>query len=475
MKWTIPIVTLIIFILLAGCTAPTAPMRGIQGVNGTPGSSTIDVNYTFTSAPGTDALVINVGNATDALLDFTIPSGTNGSNLDTSWNLSYYLRDTSRSLTGMNIHRDINNDVLSIVGGTGGLPYGANLQLYGGSNVAQSGGAIFSVGDAAGTGSKVVWSILGTTNTPTLNMNNNNIVSLLDPTNDQDAATKHYVDTTVGAPIVTGALTSTNPVALSAASYVVGNPVGISLRNDQALTINTISTDPALSTSNYSISTSSAVKNYVDVKTTATSFRIGSVTDYTDFSTTGHQTMVGNARPWRDALTDAINIKNTATPGISIDSGEGVVAYTHTAALTDYMYLNIQLNHDRDLSANIYPHIHFFAAEGSTVPNFLVQYRWQTAGGTKVTAWSNHKCNTMVGTAPGAGVINHNIAGNTTGIAVPAGTGLSDIIQFRVIRDHSNGSGVFAGDDPYTGTVNVLAFDVHLIINSLGSNEEYVK
>jgi hypothetical protein len=453
--------------------APTAPMRGIQGANGTPGSSTIDVNYTFTGAPGTSALVTNVGNATDALLDFTIPGGMNGSNLDTSWNLSYYLRDTSRSLTGGFIKRDANDDYLSIVGGTGSPPYGGNLQLYGGANIAQSGGAIFAVGDAAGTGTKVVWSVLGTTNTPELSMNNNKIVSLLDPTNDQDAATKNYVDSAF--PSSTGAFTSTNPVVLSSAREVIGGALNVFLRNDLGDTINTISTDPALSTSNYSISTTSAIKNYVDNLSTVTWLRIGSSTDYTNFSTTGHQTMVGNARPWRDALTDAINIKNTATPGISISSTESTVAYIHTAALTDYMFLNIQLNHDRDLTANIYPHIHFFAAEGSTVPNFLIQYRWQTAGGTKITDWSNHKCNTMVGTPPGAGVTNHNIAGNTTGIAVPVGTGLSDIIQFRVIRDHSNGSGVFAGDDPYTATVNVLAFDVHFMVNSLGSNEEYVK
>jgi hypothetical protein len=67
--------------------------------------------------------------------------------------------------------------------------------------------------------------------------------------------------------IVNGSLTSTNPVALSAARFVIGGDVNVFLRNDQALTINTISTDPSLSTSNYSISTSSAVKNYVDGKT----------------------------------------------------------------------------------------------------------------------------------------------------------------------------------------------------------------
>jgi hypothetical protein len=169
MKWKLIVILLIAFILLAGCMAPTAPMRGIPGAKGDSGASTIDVNYTFTGAPGTGALVVNVGNITDAMLDFTIPRGTDG----------------------------INNMTAGPQGiqGPQGIP--------------------------------------GTDATP----------------------------------VVNGSLTSTNPVALSAARFVIGGDANIFLRNDQALTINTISTDPALSTSNYSISTSSAVKNYVDGKT----------------------------------------------------------------------------------------------------------------------------------------------------------------------------------------------------------------
>ncbi len=197
MKWKLSIVILIVFIFLSGCMAPTAPMRGIQGANGTPGSSTIDVNYTFTGAPGTAATVTNIGNATDALLDFTIPSGITGSNFDASWNISYYLRDTSRSLTGGYIARDVNDETLSVYGGTVTPPYGAHLQLYGGTNVAMDGGAAMRIGDASGDG-KTVWSILGRTDTPTLDLNNNNIISLATPINDYDAATKKYVDDTIG-------------------------------------------------------------------------------------------------------------------------------------------------------------------------------------------------------------------------------------------------------------------------------------
>ena len=56
------------------------------------------------------------------------------------------------------------------------------------------------------------------------------------------------------------------------------------------------------------------------------------------------------------------------------------------------------------------------------------------------TDWTYYKLNTMLpaGAAPGAGITKNMICGNTTGITPPSGAGLSDIVQFRVMRDHDN-------------------------------------
>jgi hypothetical protein len=57
--------------------------RGYNGTAGSPGApgtaATINVNYTFTGASGTSALVTNIGTQYAALLDFTIPQGPQGS------------------------------------------------------------------------------------------------------------------------------------------------------------------------------------------------------------------------------------------------------------------------------------------------------------------------------------------------------------------------------------------------------------
>jgi hypothetical protein len=199
---------------------------------------------------------------------------------------------------------------------------------------------------------------------------------------------------------------------------------------------------------------------------------IGSETDHTKFTAEGHQIMIGDARPWRDQLTDAINIKSTGT-GVSVNSTESTMDFVNNANLNDYLFFNVQLNHDKDLSASIYPHIHFFQAEAQ-MPNFLLQYRWHVNGGLKTTAWTNLKCNSRAFDNPAGGQTRNQIA-YSAAITIPAGSTISDIVQFRILRDTGNASTAFTGTDPYTATVGVLAFDIHFMTDSLGSNEEYEK
>lgn len=199
--------------------------------------------------------------------------------------------------------------------------------------------------------------------------------------------------------------------------------------------------------------------------------KFGSETNYSQFDTTGHQTMVGTARPWRDQLADALSLKVQGS-GISVDSTEATVVFATNADYpTDYCFTNIQLNHDKDLTASIYPHIHWFQAENNS-PNFILEYRWQINGGAKVTSWTPLVCNTLAHTYS-SGTI-HQIS-YTAPIDVPVGTTLSDIIQFRIYRDTANDSTEFAGADPYTLAAHIMAFDVHFQINSLGSTDEYTK
>lgn len=188
---------------------------------------------------------------------------------------------------------------------------------------------------------------------------------------------------------------------------------------------------------------------------------------FTGFNDDGFMEMHGNARVFRDELGDALSLKVQGV-GITTNSIELVVEFPNTADLNDYLYKNVQLNHDRDSTTAIFPHLHFFQ-ENNAVPNFLLQYRWQINGTQKVTPWTNLRCNVAV--LPYVSGSMSQIASTLDGIAPPAESGLSDIIQFKMIRDSANASGEFVGADPYAGTVGVTSFDVHILLNTLGSDE----
>lgn len=192
---------------------------------------------------------------------------------------------------------------------------------------------------------------------------------------------------------------------------------------------------------------------------------------FTEFDSTGHQTMAGDARPWRDELGDALSLRVQGT-GVAPNVTEATIEFATNADLNDYIYKNQQLNHDRDETSTVYPHVHFFQTT-SGVPNFLLDYRWQKNEQAKTTGWTRVKFNYPEATYTG-GTLNQ-ICSTVSGLIPPSGSVISDIIQFKLYRDNANASGLFDGLDPVGAAVGVLSFDTHIQLSSLGSTEQYVK
>lgn len=200
-------------------------------------------------------------------------------------------------------------------------------------------------------------------------------------------------------------------------------------------------------------------------------FYAGSTTNYTKIDNAGHQTMVGNGRPWRDELGELLGKKRKGSR-ITEDLDEGALLFADTCAIADdWVIANVQLNHDKDLSASIYPHLHWHQAS-SNVPNWLLQYRWQVQGAAKTTAWTSAKYASHAATYS-SGTLNQIT--KWAAIAPPSGAGLSDIVQFRLLRDCANDSELFGDKDPLTGNASAVMFDVHFRVNSIGSDSEYAK
>jgi hypothetical protein len=239
---------------------------------------------------------------------------------------------------------------------------------------------------------------------------------------------------------------------------------GINNTNEIVIGRNTIGHGSNTTTIGDSASTTKAyINGFIQLPKT------GDGTNYTSFEADGTLVMEGNATVFDDIGGDAIALKSSGSH-LTENAAEAMMQYSTSATLTDYMYTNVQLSHSW-AGTTVYPHIHFMETT-SSMPNFLLQYRYQALGGAKTTAWTDIKCNTAA-LGYSSGTIQQ-ISKTASGLTVTGGH-ISDVIQFRVIRDVSNSSGLFTGTDPVGAAVDVLSFDVHYEKNTLGSRTESAK
>lgn len=157
--------------------------------------------------------------------------------------------------------------------------------------------------------------------------------------------------------------------------------------------------------------------------------------------------------------------------GLALNDTEGTADFATNANLSDYLWDNTQLNHDRDFSSPIHPHIHWFQAQNNT-PNWLLHYRWHLNGGAKVTSWTYLPCNTNAFAYTSGTILQISYG---AAIVAPASSNVSDIIQFRIYRDNANTSAQFGGADAYSAVAGMLSFDCHIELDSNGSIAEYHK
>lgn len=199
--------------------------------------------------------------------------------------------------------------------------------------------------------------------------------------------------------------------------------------------------------------------------------KFGDITggNYSEFKTDGTLKFNGDATTFRDELGDAVSLKVQGV-GIALDPGEAVLNFQTSANLSDYIYKNLQRNHDAKIGAPVYPHLHF-QQSGAGVPNMLLQYRWQRNGEIKNTSWTYLKINTPVYTYV-SGVLNQILS--CAGIT-PTDDKLSDILQIKVYRDNANNSGEFSGSDTYSGNAAITSFDVHIETDQTGSATQWSK
>lgn len=135
------------------------------------------------------------------------------------------------------------------------------------------------------------------------------------------------------------------------------------------------------------------------------------------------------------------------------------------------MSFTVQLPHSWKEGTDIFPHLHWtprYTGTGNVEWNF--EYTWVNYDPVTPQVFPNHTTETVVASGPFTGR-SHKISALTSNNIGIDGTGkkISSILVCRLWRNSSNSA------DTYGNDVGVLFVDFHIMIDSWGSREEYIK
>lgn len=191
----------------------------------------------------------------------------------------------------------------------------------------------------------------------------------------------------------------------------------------------------------------------------------------------GFGRLQGTATMWDDLMIPGHGVKTTGSspPDLMTVFGPSstIDYYAFDGGSTlEQVYFSLQLPHKWKEGSTIYPHVHFAPTStntGDTTPRvvrFTLEYTWANVGaafGNSTTI--NLDSDPFV---PNTSLWSHLLCKNGTGIS---GTGktLSSMLMCRLFRDPTDNA------DTYPQDAAFLQFDIHYEIDSLGSEDEYIK
>lgn len=204
--------------------------------------------------------------------------------------------------------------------------------------------------------------------------------------------------------------------------------------------------------------------------------RLGSGNNYTEFGSDGHQMMTGTAIAWDDLRFSALALRAPASgnPGLAVfrknqaGSSQGVFLYWFDAGSEEELYFAAQMPHAW-AGTPIHPHVHWVIAATSTgTVCWGLEYTWAKIGGSYPVTQLIYG-NSTYDNDDTPSQYQHYLT------ELPAITGssmgLSSMLICRIFRD-ATGAGKA---DSCPQDAGLLEIDFHYEINSIGSNEEYVK
>jgi hypothetical protein len=216
-------------------------------------------------------------------------------------------------------------------------------------------------------------------------------------------------------------------------------------------------------------------------------YKFGDSSDYTMFDpSTGHQTMVGDAKPWEDLrIEPSARTTGANAPTFekwyddSAGTSRGVYLYSFDDAAggsEKEVFFTMQMPHAWD-GGSIAMHVHWVGAVDDTTadPRWGLEYAWKDIGevfGDTTIVYSDGTHVTTAGADANVTAGKHYITEFADLAPGSTADGLSSILIGRLFRDSANAADTYNAAGAKCG---LLYIDAHYQLNSLGSDEEYTK
>ena len=172
---------------------------------------------------------------------------------------------------------------------------------------------------------------------------------------------------------------------------------------------------------------------------------------------------------WVPAEGFNLNGSNQPTYAQITDNGSGSVGvFGYQFAQSDEVFFTVRMPNAIQEDTSLFPHVNW-SPETSNTNNvvFKLEYCWANSGENFGTTTSIQIADTPSGSA-----LDYQVVDITNGDGIePSASqgGIGSILLCRLSR------GVTIEGDTYTGTPFILGVDFHVIIDSAGSRQEYIK
>ncbi|HKK62043.1 MAG TPA: hypothetical protein VJ951_05760 [Bacteroidales bacterium] len=171
---------------------------------------------------------------------------------------------------------------------------------------------------------------------------------------------------------------------------------------------------------------------------------------------------------WNDVRVSATAVKTGGSaPGFgSFGSSGNLKTYLFSSSSDEEVHFNIQMPHGVKLGTKIYPHVHWAPTTGDAgTVCWKLEYEWANVKSDNSSDYTFGAPSTIDGTDTTNSTAWEHFATELDEINIDFN--LSSMLVCRLYRDTS--------EDTYGADAALLEFDIHVLLDSIGSKERYNK